>query len=217
MPDLNINNFHRGQTSSPYLSDGAFSKSQNLDIFSQKGIARINYLPTAGASDPTDLIRWLTRASNSATTFYGADDSSKAYVIDPTVATHTVTAKGTSGKYVFHWKGYLLSISGANLKYNSTGTTWVNLDGNPTISNSPDALFVLESVQDGKIYIATGNNINILYETGADDFDPTDATSFNDNNWAGTSDAFSLPEGYKATGLAELGIWIISEIFFYQQ
>lgn len=42
---ISIKDFHKGQSMSPYLTDGAFAKSANLDVFSQPGIARINYLP----------------------------------------------------------------------------------------------------------------------------------------------------------------------------
>lgn len=203
MPQINLRDFHKGQSSTPYLSDGAFSKSQNLDVFSQKGIARIAYLPTAGSGTVSDLPLALIRDSGNANNIYAIDDSNNVYLIDPTQATHTITDKGdVNGKTITHWKGYLLGINGSTLRYNSSGTTWANWDGAPTISHSVGNMLFFPSVNDGKLYVVSGNDVDSITEDT--DFNPSSAATF-----TVTVGAFTLPEGYWALGMAELGAYLI--------
>lgn len=200
MPIL-INNFQKGQSSSPYLLDGAFSKSQNLDVFSQKGIARINYLPTASSGAATDLMRHFSPASNSATTFYSTDDSDNVYVIDPTASPFTISQKeGIAADSVLHWKGYLLGFTVSNLKYFDS-PNWVNFADTDTFSSAVGHPF-LNSINDGKLYFCSGRDIDVLIEDT--NFNPSDNATY-----TFTKGVFTLPEGYMARGISELGIYLV--------
>src|SRR3990167_1348244 len=208
---LIIKDFHQGQSSSPYVRNGAFARSQNLDVFSQSGIARINYLPVAATGTIDDLLISITRSSVSPTTFYAASNSNKAYVIGPT--TNPVTISGllesnpTSGKYVLHWKGYLLTFTTNNLKYFDT-PNWTNLAGSPLFSQATIHNYLV-SKNDGRVYFCDGRYISVLYETSGQNFTPSNVATFNDGNWSGTHQVFTLPEEYQALGLAELGRYLI--------
>lgn len=76
-----INNFQRGLTSSPYAVDGAFAKSAGLDVFSQPGIARINYKPlkksaASGEHEVTELITsWVRNPDPPSVGWYSPTDN----------------------------------------------------------------------------------------------------------------------------------------------
>lgn len=199
---LIINNFHQGQSFSPYTSDGAFAKSQNLDVFSQLGIARINYLPTACAGTFLDLPVCLVRASNSTTTIYMSDDSGNVFSANSSLTTpdFSTTYTDTTGKYIIHWKGYLLGANTTALEYWNTPnfTTFGS-----ALTSTPEH-FIFESKNDGKLYICAGRYISTLEENAGQNFDPSNGATFTH-----TAAAFTLPENYQAIGLSEMGSYIV--------
>lgn len=202
---ITINNFQQGQSSSPYLTDGAFAKSCNLDIFSQEGMTRINYLPTAGSASPNDIITNFSKKYSSTTNFYAADASSYVYSIDPTTSPHTITPFATTvGQYIFDWKGYLLGFpDGSSVIKYWNGTAWASLSGLPSFVGATNH-FYLHAIRDGKIYFCSENNIGVLEEVSGSDFDPTNSSTF---QW--TYNAFNIPENFQAAGLSELGKYIV--------
>ena len=80
-----ISNFQKGQSSSQYVTDGAYAKSQNLDVFSQQGIARINYLPVDqdGSTEIADIPTSIDRDDDSTNILYvgSQDDVVQQYAI----------------------------------------------------------------------------------------------------------------------------------------
>ena len=126
MPTIHLNNYQKGQTSSPYINNGAFSRAQNLDVFSQPGMARINYLPVDKDSGGiiTDIPTSIFQRTQDQV-FYVACKDEKVFTY--TASTGAVAALGTAGQSVVYYKGYILADGVTNLRYWVSGTTWSKL------------------------------------------------------------------------------------------
>lgn len=148
---ISIKDFHKGQASSPYVNDGAYSKSANLDVFSQPGIARINYLPVkksaaSGANEVTELIYSFARnpSDHIASSWYdpttnGANyndwtNPANAYASDNVDA--TFDASTSAGKQDYYTFGFAIptgaTISGIEVSVEAAATggsklLWVGL------------------------------------------------------------------------------------------
>lgn len=198
-----ISNFQQGLSPSPYVAGGAFAKSVNLDVFSQEGIARINYLPSAVTGTMADLPLFASKLSTDASNFLVADDSNNAYLVNVSAGTFSGQGSATCGKYVLSWKGYTIGIAAAKPQYLS-GTTWTDFHNSPTFSASSAYHYPFISRNDGKIYICSGRYIDVLSETAGQNFNPA-----SDSTFGLSAGAFKLPEEYIAVGLAELGSYLV--------
>ena len=121
MPRIVIDNFHKGQSSTPYITDGAYAKSANLDVFSQPGIARINYLPTKESSTtvtakPTCIVADPAVANR----LYAADDGGETYV-STDVGDSWAALTANKGKYIVVWKDHLIAVGYSNGAINTYG------------------------------------------------------------------------------------------------
>ena len=198
-----ISNYQNGQSSSLYTSDGAFSKSVNLDVFSQQGIARINYLPSAVTGTMANLPLFASKLSTDTSNFLVSDDGNNAYLINASAGTFSGQGSATCGKYALSWKGYTINFTTAKPQYLATNT-WTDFHGSPAFSASSAYHYPFISRNDGKIYICSGRYIDMLAETAGQDFNPASNTTF-----TLTAGAFVLPEEYIAVGSAELGQYLI--------
>jgi len=189
-----INNFHKGQTSSPYVADGAYAKSANLDVFSQPGIARINYLPDTQATSPFTA-RPSCIVDRNNLTLYAADRESKTYVTADGGATWAALT-ASKGKYLAYWKGHLFAVGN-----NATINTYeVSVPEWGTIADPTTdvASFIFVSKNDDKVYIANANYVATVEENAGQNFDDDDAGTY-----TLTNKALTLPEDATITCLAE--------------
>jgi len=197
---LKWNNFQRGQCSSPYTDDGAFSRSQNMDVFGLPGIARINYLPTKQSTTVTGVPTTFVRDYGSLQKVYAVDHNAAVYYSADAGATWTKISDATDKGYnIVFWRGYLIAAEGANLKSYDATNGWVSLstglDSTTTDGvNKERHMFV--SQNDGKVYICNHNKIATLTEDTT--FDPTSGATF-----TVTTDAVTLPAGWYARCLTE--------------
>jgi hypothetical protein len=199
MPTI-INNFHKGQSSSPYINDGAFAKSQNLDVFGQPGIARINYLPTGYSTNLTGLPISFATNSDQAATIYFADDAEDVYSMVTTTGAITKIGdnKGNNVEYFqladtgYLWATYRNTVN----KYDLAATTWS--DSTFTLSSLAvkDNHFMFVSKNDGKLYVCG------TYSSG---FGIGSLTSA--NSW--TQMAFTMPKGLKPISITEIDRYLI--------
>jgi hypothetical protein len=194
---LVINQFYKGQTSSPYTTDGAFWKSCNLDIHGQEGLARINYKPT-GVSSSESIMR----------TGFGLDSLDKMYftdvVTDSTngcvkyfdMTTKAIDKLGSAKRYldsITYWKGYLIGtpsyvryaatsdLTSLQLNYNAIGSgvgqawgafggfLWLYAGARPKIA---------ESLINGKLYFTDGIYVGQLQQNDGETFSPTNAGTY---------------------------------------
>ena len=197
MEPIRINNFHKGQSSSPYVADGAYAKAANLDVFSQLGIARINYLPTKESGTTI----------TATPTCFAADpaNASRLYVADSGGETYVSTDRGDSwaaltankGQYIVVWKDHLIAVG-----HTSAINTYGPLSGTPawlaigSTTNVADFIFVSEN--DDKVYILHNNKVDTLEEVAGQDFD--DATG---GTFTLSAGVLTLPEGYEGICLSE--------------
>lgn len=148
---LIIKDFHKGLSSSPYLADGAYSKGAGLDVFSQPGIARINYKPVkksaaSGANEVTELIysfarnpsdhiasSWTDPITNGAN-YNDWTNPANAYASDNADA--TFLASTVAGKQDYYTFGFTIptgaTISGIEVSVEAAATgggksLWVGL------------------------------------------------------------------------------------------
>ena len=194
---IEILNFHQGQAETPYMTNGVFAKTQNIDIFSQKGIARINYLPVDkdGDNEIADMPVSIARKDDSNNILYiGSQDN---VVQEYAISTGAVTNLGSGGKFVTYWKGSILGAGTGvgNIKYHASGTTWTNIDG--TSATLAGEHFWFKSSYNDILYICNGRSIGTIQEDT--DFDPTASASF-----TYTQSALALPEGYLSYSIADL-------------
>jgi len=200
MPSVNLSNFHKGQSSSPYVTNGAFSKSQNVDVFSQSGIARISNLPVNLDSGnlidsmPNTFIEQPDLANN----FFVSLANKKVFRVTPEETTK-LTAMGSGGNYIAYWKSKLLgsgtTATSNQLSYWGSSTTWTGFEAGFGHSNN----FMFVSSYDDKVYIGRGQDIAILNETATKNFHPADDSTYDID-----LTAFTLPEGYTCYAINEI-------------
>lgn len=199
MPIL-INNFQKGMSSSPFVADGAYALSVNMDMFSLPGIARINYLPVKRSSTTIlDKPSCIVADPAAANRLYVADEGGEIYVSTDLGVTWAALASSTNkGKYLVVWKDHLIAVG-----HTSTINTYGPLSGTPawntalgTTANVADFIFVSEN--DDKVYILHNNVIDSLEEVAGQNFD--DATG---GTYTLTAADLTLPEGYLGICLSE--------------
>lgn len=196
---LTINNFHKGQSTTPYTTDGAFAKSQNLDVFSQPGIARINYLPVKLSASTGDhavgsLPISFTHSPESEYVFYFACIDNNVYKAAASGSTITKVSVAARGKYIAVWKGFLIAAYGTKVwAMNLSTEVWTELD---TALSAGNSRYMIVSKNDGNLYICNQSNIASLVEDTT--FDPTNAATYTLN-----PSHFSIPAGYVASALKE--------------
>lgn len=207
MLKLRISDFQRGKTQSPYL-DGAFWKSANLDIHGQPGIARINYKPTGhvgtGGGEVDDLITDFAALSGTGGKAVFADQNSVKVITGPEATSEAGSASSGAAYYVENWKNYILATGTTTLKATAINA---NMDNAwTTISSSLENITVhkmLNSLKDGKIYIANDNKIAVLEQDAGQTFDPTDANTF-----TLSLSALVLEPGHQIESLEDFGRFI---------
>jgi len=201
---ITINNFQKGQASSPYLADGAFAMSKSIDIHTQPGILRSNFLPTL-AGTPGHLL--TSYAVDNASVLYMAGND-YIYTVDYDNATPAITSiKGTAPNDVDAlgvavWEGYLLGQELAKIRYAALATpsVWGDFDATtPTTLTSLVEHNIFNSVWDGSLYVTNGQYIAKLSLVSGATFDPT-----SDATYSFADDAFKLPKGYFAMGISEI-------------
>lgn len=185
--------FQKGQCSSPFLQDGAFAKSANIDI-SRSGIARINYLPVKEA-DTTALCRQISKDPAESTHAYGSFGST-IYKSTNSGDSFATTSGGT-GNYFSIWKNYLLSFGGTDIDYYGalSGTPSWTADWKTDLQDTSEH-FAYVSKNDGYLYFCNGRYVGLLEEDTT--FDPSSGATYTISNTA-----LTLPQNYQALCLAE--------------
>jgi len=205
---LQINNFQRGKTSSPYVS-GAFWKSANLDIHGLDGLARINYLPTAVAGSGDAAIAALPVSFTSLSGVGGdivfTDYNKPVKRLDfPSTITKIGNANFDAAN-VINWKGYILANYFTILKATAISA---NMNGAWTqISTGLDNVGrhnMFSSIADKNLYICNGNKVASLIEEDGQTFDPTNAETF-----TLTLAAITLQTGYAVKSIEEMGRFLV--------
>ena len=194
---LIINNFQKGQSSSPYLTDGAFSKSANLDIWGQEGIARINYKPTLSLGTITGLMISSTMDSDGNVFMADIDKDVYSYTLGTTAT--KISASSIIGSFVVYWEGYLFAINTTELNIYGTGTTWYTFQSNLSAYFNHKPFY---SSWDGKLYIPNIHNVARLSKIGT--FDRENAGTY---TWS--TSVFAVPPAYKIMSINELGNYLV--------
>ena len=198
---ITINNFHRGQASSPFVNDGAFAYSQGLDVFrDKKGVARLaeKMGVVAGSGDGlTGLPKWTRFEKTYKNTIYMLDDTPNVQVSTDSGATWTGGLTPPSGGFstgfgqgLTIWKDYLFVVG------NTAIDVYGPLSGTPTwdkawqtLSNSDVDWHPCLWGLDDKLYIGHGNDIASIAEVDGQDFNPDTAGTY-----TFTDTALDLPE-----------------------
>ena len=156
MANIIWKDFYKGQTSSPYTKDGAFSKAVNIDIFGQYGIARIDYKPAAQtfSSGPASLISKITKEYASGAKLWAADGTSLFQSTDEG-ENWAPLAGGSGGNNPIYWKNAIICPHENDIDvYKLSGGAWETDFGGANVMNtSTSEHFTFHSVNDDKIYI----------------------------------------------------------------
>lgn len=194
-----IKDFYNGQSLTPYVGNGAFSKSANLDITGQYGIVRINYLPVkAGGATIDELAGSFTQYDSQV---YFATLGSKIYslsVAEPN--TNTLIGDGY-GYFCEYWNGFLISNRLNVLYGRDGGGTWRIL-GSVLEYSMHHKMFC--SKNDGKLYIANDRYVAKVVEVTGKTFNPADSTTYDV-----TLDALKLPKEYSVRSFGEIGTYLV--------
>ena len=210
---LSIKNFHLGKTSSPYTTDGAFWKSQNLDIHGQEGIARINYKPTQVTST-SPVLNKLTHSFASLSgvggTMVFVDQSGTVKTFSPPNTMSNVGTSPTtySGYYVAVWKGYVIANSSTTIKASLIAAGMDNAwkDISSGLENITSHQMLVSTKDPKKIFICNDNKVAILEEPAGKVFDPDDGTTFDIG--AGNLAALTLDSKYRVQSIEEFGRYL---------
>jgi len=196
MPYININNFHKGLSSSPYTTDGAFSKSQNLDVFSQLGIARISYLPVGYSTNLEGLPISFAHNSDQKYFLYFADDQENVYRINTNSGAISKIGDG-KGNNIEFFNNRIYAVKRDTISYyDFDAESWSNLGETFSSLSTKDNHFMFVSRNDGKLYICGS------YSSG---FGIASLTT--GGSW--TQMAFTLPKEYKPISMTEMGEYLI--------
>jgi len=199
MPIIKINNFHRGQASSPYIDDGAYAKAANIDIFGLPGIARINYKPVkeSGTTIGDNIPSNFARDPESATDVYATDNASNVYYSNDAGGSWSLLASGKGTKCAV-WKDYLF-VAGT-----TTLNTYGPLSGTPSwtsfqtnLENTSEHKMHV-SRNDGLLYICNDRYVASLEEKSGQNFAPGTSATY---TW--TPQHLTLPEGFHSLCLEE--------------
>lgn len=200
---MTIKDFFKGQSLSPYTTNGAFDRCKNIDITSQPGVLKCGIVPVNIGSTLNLMTSWDT----DTTGVHYLAGTARAYSLSANLATLTnITGTGGSACGAFsikYWEAYLIASISNKLRYSATATpdTWGDFAvGEPTTLTSLNypnhELF--KSEWNGTLYVTNGQKIASLVKVGAT-FDPTDDTTY-----AWTADAFTLPSGFTAYSISEI-------------
>ena len=208
---LVINQFYKGQTSSPYTTDGAFWKSANLDIHGLNGMARINYKPTGVAGSAGNIMEGIitsfARLQGVGGSVVFADNNNDVKRWDGS-SISDIGSAALNAYYVAVWKGYVLATTATGIQACAISA---GMNGAWSSALTPDSGSItnttlhkiLVSSKDGKAYFCNGQYVGRLEETFGDTFDPSDAASY-----SLTADALALPTGYVAQSLEDFGRFV---------
>jgi hypothetical protein len=217
MADIVINEFYKGVADSAHIG---FEQMVNLDVFSNPGIAKINY-KTASKHTPTGLIRWFVQDPAVSTNFYALDSTGRVYKSTDSGDTWTLVTGNSltsaSGEGLNIWKDYLWVLRASNADVYGplsgspawttgfvSGSAWAATE-HPTLVSSDDSL-----------YWGGGRYVLNIYEVATKTFSPSDATTYVVNQ-----NALDLPANYNAKTLAEQGRWLLIGTYkgsvYYQQ
>lgn len=197
MAKITINQFYKGQSLTPYVSNGAFYKSANLDIHGQEGLARINYKPTG-----------ITSSENLMRTAFGLSQTDKVYlsevISDSTtgcvkyidMSAMTIGDLGATKRYldsITYWKGYLIGTPSSvryavtsdaadlQLNYNKIGLgvdqTWGSF-GSFLYGNGFTYYKIGHSLRNDKLYYTNAFYVGQLEENTGETFLPTNADTY---------------------------------------
>ena len=192
-----INNFQKGQSASSYTTDGAFAKSCNLDVFSQLGIAKINYLPTGYSTNLVGLpIDFANNTDSNHRYMYFSDDQENVYRFDTTTPAISVFGSG-KGNNIEYYDHRLYAIYRNTINYYDFGTSsWNILTSAFSNLNVKDNHFMYYYKGDGLLYIAGAYNVGFKISTI-------------DSSGAFTQSAFSMPIDYKPISLTGAGDYLL--------
>lgn len=203
MPEIIINNFHRGQASSPYVADGAYAKAVNLDIFGQPGIARINYKTVLESDDSGDhevkelINNFAVDPTTTGRIFAASADEGNIYY-STNVGNSWTKLATIKGDRCVVWKDHLLTCGRtvAMRVYGplSSSPNWN--DNFETTTNTPNVIFV--SKNNDYVYIGHGRYIAAIYEEAEKNFADDDDTTYHFED-----KELTLLEGYNITCIAE--------------
>jgi hypothetical protein len=207
-----INNFQRGQTTSPYTSDGAFWRSASLDIHGLPGMARINYAPTeVTGTSPSALssiiVDFASSFGTGADLFLSEQGKPTKRILATAFTPSNIGATTFSSYHVRAWKGYVIATGTTTIRATKiTGAmdqAWTSMAATTGSITNIEAHKMLKSSADDKLYICNGRYVGVLYENEEETFDPTDTDTF-----TFTADALRLPSNYQAQSLEDFGRFI---------
>lgn len=176
---------------------------RNIDIWTEPGIARVNYTTTKASATTIDgLVNWVA-VNPSNGDIYALDDDGDLYKsVDDGSSWSAVTMDATSGTNdhgngLAIWKGYLFKARDANLDVMNLSTgTWSPAFQSLTSDTSWHP--ILATSQDDRLTIGNGSNIAQLTEVTT--FAPGTPATY---SWDAA--ALDLPSQYSVKCLAELG------------
>ena len=203
MPEIIINNFHRGQASSPYVADGAYAKAVNLDVFGQPGIARINYgavleSEDSGDHEVTDLINNFAVDPTTILRIFAAGERSGNIYYSANAGNSWTLLLANRGKRCVVWKDYLLAC-GHTTAINTYGPLTSSPNWNTGFENTTiTAKVIFVSKNNGYVYVGHGRYVASIYEEAGKNFSDSDESTY-----TFTDKDLTLPEGYNITCIAE--------------
>ncbi len=190
---LTISDWQKGQANSSYLG---FDSMRNVDITSSPGVAKISYRSILEFAGIGISVARVIAQNGDTYTLEDATISGFGYsrLYKNGALLTTITGRASD---MVEYKGYLIITCGTTITVTGTTSTtaifptWqTGLDGN-------NYLKIVVSKSDGYVYITNGNNIKRIsnFVAGTAIVAPT----------ATFDTAITLPDGYYATTMAELG------------
>jgi len=192
-----------GIAQSPHVG---FADVRNLDIFTIPGIARLNNTMTS-VGTITGLIKWIVRDPVTPANFYAVDGAGDVYVSTNSGvsfdALGTQPTAGGAGQGLAIWKDYLFCPRATGMDLYgplSSSPAWRN--GWAGLTMDTDALWhpMLSSKLDGELYGGAGRYVFNIAEVSGQTFLWDDVDTY-----TSTSQALTLPTGYRVKCLEELG------------
>ncbi len=174
-----INNFQRGQTTSPYTSDGAFWRSANLDIHGLPGMARINYATTgSNASSGVNISGPVRDACPTGTGGICAfADSGTVKLLLGNSSWQNLGTSTFTANHVIQWRGHIIACGSTTISGIKEADFLTS--GWTSISTSLDnASHKMIASKDGHLYICNGNKIAKLSQKVGQVFNITDSGTY---------------------------------------
>ena len=194
-------NWQTGIAYSPFYDDKAgFADMRNMENTIVPGVLSLGVLAAKQTADTvSNPPGWMVLNANTNLNAYALDTSGKVYTAPSTWTSWThVTGNTVTGTYLgcgmAIWKGYLFIARDTNLDVYDLTSAWTT--SFQTLNASP--FHMLYTSVDDKLYICNGRYISSLTEVTT--FNPASAPTY---TW--TAAAITLPTGYTAMTLADLG------------